>query len=199
MSCFAPGDPVRRSICPSTRAFRSKRVSASRDHLFAPSRSAPYFLAATSIVLLLLSACGRANLDRGSFQQTVGRATFYDIAEEVPLILGDNGYAIDEALRTKRIVSFTTNWRRRAPFEDEAEQGAKLARTRLVVEGRKSVGRTYTLRIRAENEVQGIPDPSGSGNGGYWSTIASTPMFRDYIRELSMEIMIEVDAGVRVF
>lgn len=153
---------------------------------------------AAGALALFLPACWAGSPHESAVETTVGRATFRDIALEVPKILGEHGYSIHESRRTRRTVTFETNWRYRAPFEDEADRGADAVRTRLHVEAWKSGGNAYTLRIRAENEVHGVPGASGPAGGTGWSTIPATDMYRAYIQELSMTIRLEVDAGVRV-
>lgn len=155
------------------------------------------FLSAAAL-LLTLGACSGATLSHSAVESKIGRATFRDIVVEVPDIFGANGFSIHETRRTGNSVSFETDWRARAPFEDEAEQGADRARTRLLLDARRAGGRTYSLRIRAENEVRGVPGASGPVAGSRWGTIPATEMYRAYVRDLFMQIKLEVDAGVRV-
>ena len=162
----------------------------------APSPAAK--ILAASLLLLGVGACAGATLNRSAVESKIGRATFRDIVVEVPDIFGANGFSIHESRRTGHGVFFETNWRSRAPFEDEAARGAERARTRLVLDARKAGGRTYSLRIRAENEVRGVPGVSGPAAGSGWGTIPATEMYRAYVRDLFMQIKLQVDAGVRI-
>jgi hypothetical protein len=135
---------------------------------------------------------------QGSVEDTVARATYHDIVDEVPDILGTSGYTLHRRETTRRSIVFETDWRYRAPFADEADQGADQARTRLIVDARPSAGNVYAVRVRAENEVQGAmvaTDPDGEET---WSTIPATDMYEAYARELFLRIRMRVDAGVRI-
>ncbi|NIR79554.1 MAG: hypothetical protein GWM92_12675 [Gemmatimonadetes bacterium] len=185
-----PSSPVRaHSRTPPTPGAPSNR--------FLPGSPVPLLAAA---VLLVSAACasGSGSLNQSSVESTIGRATFRDVVVELPDIVGENGFSIRRTRRTARTVSFETSWRARAPFEDEADQGADRARTRLFLVARKGGGNTYTLRVRADNQVRGVADATGLAPGAAWSTIPATPMYRDYVRELFMQIKLQVDAGVRI-
>lgn len=189
-------------IRPSAREFSSPVRARSPtfptpwppSHRYSPATLVPLIAAA----VLILGACASGSLNQSSVESTIGRATFRDVVVELPDIVGENGFSIRRTRRTARTVSFETSWRARAPFEDEAEQGAERARTRLFLMARKGGGNTYTLRVRADNQVRGVADATGLAPGVAWSTIPATPMYRDYVRELFMQIKLQVDAGVRI-
>lgn len=170
----------------------------------APSRAPtpaghPLLTRATAVLLLgiLSSGCAGRLSSQGDVERTVGRATLRDIVVEVPTTLRRQGYVLYTTRRTERTVYFETSWRTRPPFEDEAESGASAARTRLVVRGREAGGNFYSLKLHAENQLQGLPSASDfSGTG--WSTMPPTRMFKNYVRELSTAIRLQVDMGVRV-
>lgn len=186
-------------VSPHGRSFWSTVRARARGCRFAapdPSRLPALPLAAA--LLLAVGGCAGATLNRSAVESKIGRATFRDIMVEVPEIFGANGFSIHESRRTGRGVFFETNWRGRAPFDDEAEQGADRARTRLVLNARRAGGDIYTLRIRAENEVRGVPGASGPAGGSRWGKIPATGMYREYVRDLFMQIKLRVDAGVRV-
>jgi len=147
-------------------------------------------------VMLLPGCAGSGALRQGSVGHRVGHATGRDIVDEVPKILGGHGYAIYNTRRTDDTIYFETNWRNRAPFDDEAEGGAEQARTRIIVRARRSSESFFTVRLEAQNEVMGVitgGDPTGTD----WSTMPATDAYRTYVRDLTNEITLAVDAGRR--
>lgn len=142
------------------------------------------------------SACASARLDQSDVQNQIGRATERDIVALVPLTLERHGYIIYNNRRTSDMLYFETNWRSRAPFDDEAAQGADGARTRIIIRARKASQHLFSLRLQAQNEVSGIPLASDVTVPG-WSTIPATDQYREYVNELSSEIRMLVDAGQR--
>jgi len=144
----------------------------------------------------LLSACATSLASRGSVQETVGRATVRDILVEVPEILGESGFAIRERETTGNRIRFETEWRARAPFDDEAARGAEEARTRIIVSARESAATLYTVQVRADNEVKGAS--AVAFGAPEWSRIPATDMYRDYVRQLALSIKLRINAGVRV-
>ena len=146
--------------------------------------------------VLVYSACAGAQLSQSDIERTIGRATERDIVALVPETLQRHGYVIYNNRRTSDMLYFETNWRSRAPFEDEAAQGAYAARTRIIIRARRSSDMLFTLRLEAQNQVNGVPYASDSAGSG-WSTIPATDLYREYVRELSSEIQLQVDAGQR--
>lgn len=126
----------------------------------------------------------------------VGHATSRDILEHVPRILGGHGYTIYNTRRTDDTIYLETNWRSRAPFEDEADRGAEQARTRIIVRARRSSESFFTVRLEAQNEVMG-PIEGDDLLGRDWSIVPASDRYRSYVRELTSEIALAVDAGQR--
>ena len=162
----------------------------------------PVRLRATWAVLVaaavpVCSGCGTARLSQSDVENRIGRATERDIVALVPEILQRHGYVIYNNRRTADMLYFETNWRSRAPFEDEAAQGADDARTRIIIRARKSSGMFFTLRLEAQNQVSGIPYASSDLVGSRWSTIPATDLYKEYVSELSSEIRMQVDSGQR--
>lgn len=180
-----------------------RRIGRAACGLDRPSRGRVGAVRAAGLVLLagvlplLAGGCVTSFANDSSVEQSIGRATMRDFVDEVPQVLGSNGYTIHRRRRTSRLLSFETNWMYRAPFEDEADRGASAARTRIFVSARISAGNIYSVRARAENEVRGVPgadDMAGTG----WSRIPATEMYRAYARDLFLKIRLQVDAGVRI-
>lgn len=151
---------------------------------------------------LTLAACGGALAVRGSVERSIGRATYHDILTEVPAMLLRYEYAIYTTRETSSTVYIETDWRSRAPFDDEAAAGADFARTRFVVRARRAAAAFYSVAITAENQVHmgapadSVPIQEGVGIDG-WTTLPATPMFQTYVEEIMTEIELKVDAGLR--
>jgi hypothetical protein len=177
--------PVRR-IRPRAEAFRGPLL--------------PPLLRVSTVILL--AACSGALAHRGTIEQTIGRASFRDIMAEVPEVLRRHGYAIYENRPTASTLYIETGWQERAPFEDEAKGGIEAARTRFIARARKAGPATYSLTISAENQVRApadtAPDIAVRLATG-WSTMSPTHMYEAYVREITTEIRLKVDSGLRTY
>ena len=140
-------------------------------------------------LVVLLAGCG-ASLARQN-RADIGRATLRDIQVHVPEILADHGYSINQRRETRTRIYYETSWLYRAPFDDEVERGVQQVRTRFIVQGRRGGSDFYDVEIRVENSVRGIL-PSGD-----WSPLA-TPDFEEHMRSVSDELMMNINAGVRI-
>ena len=140
--------------------------------------------------IVLLAGCG-ASLGGRQLRDDIGRATLRDIQLHVPEVLADHGYSINQTRQTVGRVYYETSWLYRAPFDDELERGVREVRTRFIVQGRRGGSDFYDVEIRVENFVRGTL-PSGD-----WSPLA-TPDFRDHMRSVSDELMMNINAGVRI-
>lgn len=168
-----------------------------RDGRAKPARRGVLALAS----LIPLIGCGASLAGLGRVEHDVGQATHHDILTEVPEALRRHGYAIYQNRETSSTLYMETGWRERAPFEDEAAEGVEYARTRFIARARKA-GTFYSLRLTSENEVRGLADASGEPFGlatDGWSTMEATSMYQDYVRAITEEIQLEVDAGVRTY
>jgi hypothetical protein len=151
---------------------------------------------------LTLIGCAGSLAGLGRVEHTVGHATHHDIVTEVPEALRRHGYAIYQNRETSSSLYIETGWRERAPFEDEAAAGVDYARTRFILRARSAGAAFYTVRLTSENEVRGLADGSGEPVGlptNRWTTMEATGMYEDYVRAISEEIQLEVDAGVRTY
>jgi hypothetical protein len=108
-------------------------------------------------------------------------------------VLRRYGYAIYQNRQTSSTLYIETGWQERAPFDDEAGGGMEAARTRFIARGRKTGPSLYALTISVENQVRARSDTVATG----WSTMPPTEMYLDYIREITTEIDMKVDAGLR--
>jgi len=149
-----------------------------------------------------LTACGGALAGRGGLERSVGRATYHDILTEVPAMLRRYEYAIYTTRETASTVYIETDWRNRAPFDDEAASGADFARTRFVVRARRAAAAFYSVAITVENQLHmGPPSDSIPARGDVgadgWTTLPASPMFEEYAEEIMTEIELKIDAGLR--
>jgi hypothetical protein len=151
---------------------------------------------------VVVTACGGSLAGRGSLERSIGRATYHDILTEVPEMLRRYEYAIYTTRETASTVYIETDWRHRAPFDDEAALGADYARTRFVVRARRAAAAFYSVAIAAENQLHmgepadSIPVQADAGVDG-WTTLPTTPMFEAYAEEIMTEVELKVDAGLR--
>lgn len=146
----------------------------------------------------VLTACSGALAHLGTIDQTVGRASFRDIMVEVPAVLQHHGFAIYQDRQTSSTVYLETGWQERAPFDDEAKAGVDYARTRFIVRARKAGPATYRLTISVENQVRALED-TASGITPRWSTMPPTDLYQTYVQEITTEIAMKVDAGLRKY
>lgn len=153
----------------------------------------------TAPVMPLLSACGAPFATQGRTEHVIGRASYYSIMTEIPEVLGTVGYTIYDKRETSTALYLETSWQERAPFEDEAAMGVEYARTRFVVRAQKASPQVFTLRLQAENQVQGRSDESWHQSVGAWSTFPPTEMYEAYMLDIFTEIKLRVDAGLRVY
>ena len=156
----------------------------------------------TGLSLAFTSACGASLANQGRVELTVGHATHHDILTEVPDALRRYGYAIYRSQETATTLYIETGWQERVPFDDEAGEGVDYARTRFIARARKSGPATYTLRITSENQVRGLPDGSGESVGlppEGWARMAATEMYTAYVHEITEDIKLKVDAGLRTY
>ena len=140
--------------------------------------------------IVLLAGCG-ASLGGRQLRDDIGRATLRDIQLHVPEVLAAHGYTINQTRQTVGRIYYETSWLYRAPFEDEVERGVQEVRTRFIVQGRRGGSDFFDVEVRVENAVRGIL-PSGE-----WSPLLTSD-FRDHMRSVSDELMMNINAGVRV-
>ena len=138
---------------------------------------------------VFVPSCG-ASLARQN-RADIGRATLRDIQVHVPEVLADHGYSINQRRETRTRIYYETSWLYRAPFDDEIERGVQQVRTRFIVQGRRGGSDFFDVEIRVENSVRGIL-PSGD-----WSPLATSD-FEDHMRSVSDELMMNINAGVRI-
>jgi hypothetical protein len=147
-------------------------------------------------------ACGGALAELGTIDNTIGRASLHDIMTDIPDLLHKRGYAIYQTQSTGSTLYIETGWQERAPFDDEAKQRVDGARTRFIVRGRRTGPGMYQLVITAENQVKASDDSTLKGAiqvAGGWSTMRPTEMYRAYVRDITGEIKMKVDAGIRTY
>ena len=150
----------------------------------------------------MLSACTASLTNLGGMESMIGRATYHDIMTEVPETLQRHGYAIYQNRDDGANLYIETSWQERAPLEDEAEIGVEDARTRFVARARKAGPALYTLRLSAENQVRGALQSAEAPEGEEtheWSTIPATDMLKAYVEQITTEIQLKVDAGLRTY
>ncbi len=147
-----------------------------------------------------LAACSGTLSHLGRLEFTVGQASYSDIETEVPAVFAKYGYAIYANVTNGPNLYIETGWQERAPFDDEAAEGIIYARTRFIARARGSGVHSYTLRIRAENEVQPGDNPTAKvtvREAMPWGTMQPTDDYASYARQITSEIEMRVAAGVR--
>ena len=143
-----------------------------------------------SLALALLLAAAGCALQRNVVQQSVGRATRFDVLNKVEGILNREGYTVQERRDTGALILLATSWQTRQPLDDEARQGITECRTRLLIEGRPQGNDMFSVVLRAET--------TGTvGGDGVWKPLPATDEFRARVRELAGALALEIDAGMR--
>jgi hypothetical protein len=156
-------------------------------------------LPASGLLIVVLTTCAPASLQRGVLRHEVGRGSRGDIELTVPELLIRAGYAIQQRRDTGSLLYYETTWHSREPFEDEIDQCALGCRSRIIVEARRQGGNLYSVTLRAENAFLDRsldPDPSMAS---VWVPFPPGERFREHVSELSAGIGMRIDAGVRVF
>lgn len=155
-----------------------------------------WFRPVTGLGLLVLAGCVSAQssseyeLPRTPFESRAGQITEHDLFIGIPRVIAQHGYVLEWQERKGTAYYFETQWKTRAPFDDERELGAEYARTRILFHARQH-GRWYRLRIEVENVL-------GTASGE-WTHPPRTKMFNRYARRLTDDVRSELTTGIRTY
>jgi hypothetical protein len=147
--------------------------------------------------LLFVLGCA-ASGGLSAYKEQLGNATPGDLAKETRLIFERFQFEMEREDSSLTYQVYQTRWNGRTPFQDELDSGVVEARTRLVVTGRaRGSGSAGTANVRvvefvAENMVM-------YSETGDWVIGRVTPMFREYVDEISNELKMRFTSGLRVF
>jgi len=147
-----------------------------------------------AMTMALAGCAGLSRADIGTLRYDVGRGSRGDIELVVPDMLARYGYEMDQRRDTGRRLYFQTAWLHREPFEDEDRCDIDC-RTRITVEARRAGNEFYSVTLRAENAAFEVRPTAGES--GRWVPYPATEMFRAHVTELTEEIGMQIDAGVR--
>jgi hypothetical protein len=161
------------------------------------SRSALFF----GLYGFLLAGCAQLPAREGDFGQParpgtavdrLGDVTVTDLARDLPHALGRLGFLLEcEERKTGRDLHFSTEWRQRAPFDDEVALGATAARTRLTLVARRNGVGYSTLHLYVENLLE--------LEVGTWRQVPATESFGRYAREIGSELRLALVNRLRRF
>lgn len=108
----------------------------------------------------------------------------------LPRVLAQHGYLLEWQERRGGTYYFETQWKTRAPFEDERVLGAEYARTQVRFYAQPR-DRLYSVRIEVDNVL--------GTNSGDWAQAPRTEMFGRYARRIATDVRSELSTGMRTF
>jgi hypothetical protein len=122
------------------------------------------------------------------YRERTGAVTDTDLFTRLPRTLMKHGYLIERQEQHSRAFHFETQWKTRAPFPDEMEQGIESARTQLRIRALWD-GRLYSLHFEAQNRVR--------GSNNQWHTQAPSPMTSQYLHEIATDLTLDLASGTK--
>lgn len=149
-------------------------------------------------ILLVVIGCAVSGGTQAGYKESLGMATPGDLAKETRLIFERFHFEMEREDSSLTYQVYATRWNGRTPFQDELDSGVVEARTRLVVTGRaRGSGGAGTANVRvvefvAENMVM-------FSESGDWAIGPVTPLFKEYVDEISNELKMRFTTGLRVF
>jgi hypothetical protein len=127
---------------------------------------------------------------RTSWSKSLGRITYPVLLSGADRIFQKYNFAIYRQREQFATIYMETDWNVRKPFADEAAQGVTEARTRFLLNGRRSDGPVFSTVIEAENQVRTSVDHE-------WREAPITDQFVKYVRGIVMDLEAEVRTGIR--
>ncbi len=131
------------------------------------------------------------------FEQNVGNATPRDVEQRTPRIIERYHYIVVRRETSERRMYFETDWRQRAPFEDEAARGISSARTRIIIRARQRGGAAGSSNLMTVDLI--MENLALDERSGEWRQGVVTDMFRAYAKEIADRLKDEYIRGIRVF
>lgn len=153
-------------------------------------RSVKRVFVATSLAILAACASGGGGDSDTEYDRSLGRITYRTLAEGVDKIFRKYTIPIYRQEEQYATVYIESEWISREPFESEVAQGAVAARSRFVINGRRSSGPVFRTTITVENQVRTESYPE-------WRALPVTSDFTDWAREIVSDLEAEVRTGIR--
>lgn len=122
------------------------------------------------------------------YRERAGLVTESDLFTRLPRVLARHGYLIEGGNHHGGRILFETQWKQRAPFEDERAEGYEAARTRVRFRATWD-GRLYVLQMEVENVLLTA--------GGAWVRGRMTEMFDSYAHAIASDVRLEIASGIR--
>lgn len=148
-------------------------------------------LMATLLLAVQAVGCAGTRASGNVYETDLGRTTAQALFEHVPKVFDRYTFDVLRAEeRGEMGLYYETEWKVREPMEDEAALGYQEARTRILIEARRSgvpLGDIPLFRVRftAENRLRKTSsDP--------WEELPLTEMFREYMGRIVLDIRREV-------
>ncbi|MCH8486690.1 MAG: hypothetical protein LAT75_07475 [Candidatus Cyclonatronum sp.] len=147
-------------------------------------------------LLLSVNACagsGQSGEREYVYRSNIGNATELDMQRVIPRYISRINFIMYRDNITLEGTYFETEWRERAPFDDEIALGATQAQNMIVVSSRAPTGQV-TSAHRAQIEIYNqlfIEEQGG------WVRHISTAQAEEYFRDIARNLSQELESGVR--
>jgi hypothetical protein len=144
------------------------------------------------------SSSGGSTLSH-TYIANVGTATSFDVNEKTRRLIDKHHYVIFRHEQSQDMIYFETEWRDRAPFQDEQDNGIIQARTRFILEARPRIRAEVAgssdlnnVRLIFENMVLFESSPD-------WQYVPMTAMCKSYVRRIADDLNTDFRTGFRRF
>jgi len=157
------------------------------------------------LIPILIGCAGSGSSSRSggdsssSYIANVGTATSYDVRDKTQRLIYKHHYVVFRAEESQDMIYFETEWKDRAPFQDEEEGGILEARTRFILEARPRIRAEVAgssdlnnVRLIFENLVLRESSPE-------WIYLPMTAMCKSYVRRIADDLIIDFRTGFRKF
>ncbi|MCI0693395.1 hypothetical protein L0337_15495 [candidate division KSB1 bacterium] len=129
----------------------------------------------------------------------VGTATSFDVNEKTRRLIDKHQYVVFRYEQSQDMIYFETEWKERAPFQDEQDSGILQARTRFILEARPRIrvevagsSDLNNVRLIFENMVLFESSPD-------WQYVPMTAMCKSYVRRIADDLNTDFRTGFRRF
>jgi len=133
-----------------------------------------------------------------SYRKDLGTVTPRDFSYHTRRIIQRYNYEMQQEDSTANYQQFITIWRHRTPHPDEAELGVVEIRTQLTLRARSRGGGAAGSAVLQSAELI-AENMARMGDSPEWILTVMTPLFKEYIDEIALELKTEFSTGIRVY